>query len=105
MLTFDPGTGLDLEEVASRIRGPRGTSVILGLVRDGTPPPLEIVVVRDTIKVESVQSHLLPGDVQGGQALRQALPIQSREVNFRHVEPAGMFGGVMDFKAPTDPPR
>ena len=37
-------------------------------------------------------SHLLLGDVQGGQALRQALPIQSREVNFRHVEPAGMFG-------------
>lgn len=32
-------------------------------------------------------SHLLLGDVQGGQALRQALPIQSREVNFRHGEP------------------
>ena len=54
-------TALSLDEVASRIRGPRGTSVTLGLVRDGASP-LEVVVVRDTIKVESVRSRLLPGD-------------------------------------------
>jgi len=51
---------LSLDDVSGRIRGPRGTSVSLGLVRDGNP--LTVVVVRDTIKVESVRSRLLPGD-------------------------------------------
>jgi carboxyl-terminal processing protease len=49
---------LSLDEVASRVRGPRGTSVSLGLVRDGASP-LEVVVVRDTITVEAVRSRLL----------------------------------------------
>jgi carboxyl-terminal processing protease len=52
--------GLDVDDIASRIRGPRGTPVTLGLLRDGGS--LEVVVVRDTIKVESVRSRLLPGD-------------------------------------------
>jgi len=55
-------TALSLDEVASQIRGPRGTSVTLGLLRDGTTP-LEVALVRETIKVESVRSRLLPGAV------------------------------------------
>jgi carboxyl-terminal processing protease len=55
-------TPLNLDEVANRIRGPRGTSVTLGLVRDSTPM-FEVVVVRDTITVASVRSRLLPGDM------------------------------------------
>jgi carboxyl-terminal processing protease len=51
---------LSLDEVASRIRGPRGTPVTLGLLRDDAA--LDVVVVRDTITVESVRSRLLPGD-------------------------------------------
>jgi carboxyl-terminal processing protease len=51
---------LSLDEVARRIRGPRGTSVTLGLLREATA--LEVVVVRETITVESVRSRLLPGD-------------------------------------------
>jgi carboxyl-terminal processing protease len=54
---------LSLDEIASHIRGPRGTSVSLGLVRDGdVATPLEVVVVRETITVESVRSRLLAGD-------------------------------------------
>jgi carboxyl-terminal processing protease len=51
---------LDLEEISSRIRGPRGTEVRLGLMRDAAS--LEVLVTRDTIKVDSVNSRLLPGD-------------------------------------------
>jgi carboxyl-terminal processing protease len=51
---------LSLDDVAGRIRGPRGTQVTFGLLRDGAP--VDVVVVRDTITVESVRSRLLPGD-------------------------------------------
>src|SRR5579859_3598072 len=57
-------TPLNLDEVASRIRGPRGTSVTLGIVRAAASvgTPIDVVVVRETIKVDSVNSRLLPGD-------------------------------------------
>lgn len=54
-------TALSLDDVASQIRGPRGTSVTLGLLRDSSTP-VEVVLVRETIKVDSVRSRLLPGD-------------------------------------------
>jgi carboxyl-terminal processing protease len=52
--------GLSLQEISRRIRGPRGSTVMLGLLRDGQA--LELSVVRDTIKVESVRGRLLSGD-------------------------------------------
>jgi hypothetical protein len=44
-------------------------------------------------------------DLQGGYPLRQALPIQRRELDLSHVEPTGMLGGVMDLKALREPTR
>jgi carboxyl-terminal processing protease len=55
-----PVSGLNMDAVSARIRGQRGTSVTLGLLRDGTP--LDVVVVRETIRIESVRSRLLPGE-------------------------------------------
>jgi carboxyl-terminal processing protease len=51
---------LTMDDISGRIRGARGTSVALGLLRDGAR--LDIVVVRDTIRVESVRSRLVEGD-------------------------------------------
>ncbi|MDQ6671730.1 MAG: S41 family peptidase [Chloroflexota bacterium] len=51
---------LGLDEVAGRIRGLRGTPVTFGLQRSGSS--VDVVVVRDTITVESVRSRLLPGE-------------------------------------------
>jgi carboxyl-terminal processing protease len=54
-------TQLNLDDVAGRIRGPRGTTVTLRLMRSGAP--IELAIVRAPIKVESVSSRLLEGDV------------------------------------------
>jgi carboxyl-terminal processing protease len=53
-------TALSLADAATRIRGPRGTGIVLGLVRDGTR--IDVPLVRDAIRVESVRSRLLAGD-------------------------------------------
>lgn len=44
-------TGLTLEQVVSRIRGPLGTPVRLKLNREGRPDPVEITPVRQQINV------------------------------------------------------
>jgi carboxyl-terminal processing protease len=55
---------LAADDVVGRIRGPRDTTVTLGLVRGDSP--FAVAVVRGPIKVESVQSRVLPGDARLG---------------------------------------
>ena len=53
-------TNLDINEAILLIRGPKGSSVTLTIVREGETGPLEIAVVRDRIEVPSVNNaHLL----------------------------------------------
>ena len=50
--------GLTLEETVAKIRGPKGTAVVLTLSRGGASLPFDVTVVRDTISVSSVLPHL-----------------------------------------------
>ncbi|MBU1083271.1 S41 family peptidase [Patescibacteria group bacterium] len=47
-------SGLDLGEVLSLIKGPKGSSVVLTIVR-GKDDPKDITIVRDVVKIKSVQ--------------------------------------------------
>jgi len=49
-----PAKGLSLEEAVSKIRGERGTKVVLEIEREGLPETLKIPLVRDSIKIKSV---------------------------------------------------
>ena len=51
--------GLSLEEAIKMMRGPKGSSVVLTIIREGIKQPLDITIVRDTIKVDSVRSEIL----------------------------------------------
>ena len=51
--------GLSLEEAIQMMRGPKGSSVVLTIIREGSKQPLDITIVRDTIKVDSVRSEIL----------------------------------------------
>ena len=49
-------------EGAGPLRGPPGSSLVLGVVREGEAQPLQITVRRETIRVASVRSRMLePG--------------------------------------------
>ena len=75
--------GHTLEETVALIRGPKGTEVVLGVSRAGISRPVEIPIVRDTISVSSVHSHILPSgfgyirlssfDAESGADLRTAI--------------------------------
>jgi carboxyl-terminal processing protease len=56
-------SGLNLTEAVNLIRGPRDSSVRLLVQREGWPQPRPIEVVRSDIKLESVRSRMLDGNV------------------------------------------
>jgi carboxyl-terminal processing protease len=60
-LDSKPVKGLTLHQAVNIMRGKVGTPILLTVVRDGEDKPLEIKIVRDTIKVKSVK-HKSLGD-------------------------------------------
>ena len=55
-------SGLTLNENVKRLRGKPGTKVELVIARKGTDAPLTFHLVRDTIRIQSVKSHLVEKD-------------------------------------------
>lgn len=52
----------DLREAVNMIRGPKGTNVVVTMVRESAPDPVDFELVRDVIPLESVRSVLIePG--------------------------------------------
>jgi carboxyl-terminal processing protease len=57
-----PVKGLSLNDAVSRMRGKPGTKIILTIVREREEKPLQITIIRDIIKVNSVRAKTLePG--------------------------------------------
>ena len=53
------GVKMSKEEIMSRLRGPKGTKVVLGIVRSGIKDRLTFTVVRDKIPVHSIDAHYI----------------------------------------------
>ena len=54
---------ITLEEAVSKIRGPKGTDVVLTVSRESAEEEIDITIVRDQIKVPSVEWELVEGNV------------------------------------------
>src|SRR5690625_2380557 len=55
--------GLDLHEAVEKIRGEKGTEVVLLVQRTGSAEPFEVKLIRDDIPIETV--HVKTMDVEG----------------------------------------
>jgi len=51
--------GMPLDEAVRRLRGEKGTKVVIQLQREGLEDPLTVAVERDIIKIKSVETELL----------------------------------------------
>jgi carboxyl-terminal processing protease len=52
----------DLRDAVKRMRGPKGTEVIITILREGIPNPMEFKIIRDVIPIHSVKAMMLnPG--------------------------------------------
>ncbi len=94
--------GLDLQEAVKKIRGPKGTKVKLGILREGLTDPLTVIVTRDTIPLESVYRSV---EVVDGKKLGR-LEITSFSENtadrffeeFDRLKQEGVKGVVIDLR-------
>lgn len=50
--------GLTLDEAVEKMRGKKGSEIVLTVVREGIDQPFDITLVRDIIKVRSVRSEI-----------------------------------------------
>ncbi|MFS1514755.1 S41 family peptidase [Chengkuizengella sp. SCS-71B] len=55
--------GLSLNDAVLKIRGPKGTQAKLKILRAGFNEPIEIIVVRNKIDLETVQSEMLENNI------------------------------------------
>jgi carboxyl-terminal processing protease len=54
--------GMALSDAVDLMRGPKGSEIVLTIIRDGLDQPFDLPLVRDIIKVASVRSRVLePG--------------------------------------------
>jgi carboxyl-terminal processing protease len=58
-----PTKDLTLMEAVQRMRGPKGTSVILTVFRETVESPLLFTITRETIKIKSVRIKMLEGEI------------------------------------------
>ncbi|HLA43818.1 MAG TPA: S41 family peptidase [Aggregatilineales bacterium] len=56
-------TGFDQTEIISRVRGPAGSIVRLGIRREGEAELIEFTVIRDRIELPDVEYRVLPNNV------------------------------------------
>jgi carboxyl-terminal processing protease len=51
--------GLLLDDAVEKMRGPIGSEIIITVVRQGTPEPFDVSIIRDTIKLTAVKGRVV----------------------------------------------
>lgn len=95
-------TGQSLEEIVSQIRGPKGTTVEVGVFRKNATDLITLSIVRDNITVPSTEyevKHGTGGDV-GYLAINQFGDNTISEIRriLRDVDPSGLKGLIIDLR-------
>ena len=55
--------GQDLDTVVTKIKGPEGTTVVMGVLRDGATEPIELTVTRAHIEVDTIEYEMLDNHI------------------------------------------
>jgi len=91
--------GLDVTQAVEKIRGPRGTQAKLKIQRKGSPDPIDIIVVRDDISLETVEGKLLDGGIGLIEIRQFAVNTGDRFLEeLKGLEAEGMKGLVIDVR-------
>ncbi|HEY7534634.1 MAG TPA: S41 family peptidase, partial [Thermodesulfobacteriota bacterium] len=95
-IEYESTVNMSLIEAVGKLRGPKGTPVNIYVMRDGFPEPKKFSIVRDTIKIESVEAYSL-GDGIGYIRIRdfQRNTLESIKANLRSLKKNGNLKGLI----------
>ncbi|GGG06711.1 S41 family peptidase [Paenibacillus abyssi] len=91
--------GLKLNEAVAKIRGPKGTKAKLEIQREGVSQPIQLIIIRDDIDVETVYAKMLPDQI-GKIEIRQFSMNTGDRFNeeLERLESQGMKGLIIDVR-------
>ncbi len=78
--------GITREEVIKKLRGPKGTTVRVTILREGLEEPLEFTIVRDVIPIRTVTTRFMVDDSTGYIKVNRFAATTSQEVEDALVE-------------------
>ncbi|RAV17431.1 S41 family peptidase [Paenibacillus contaminans] len=91
--------GLTLNQAVMKIRGQKGTQAKLGVVRSGAAEPIEVIVVRDAISVETVYAEMMSDGIGKIEIRQFSLNTGTRfKEELEKLENQGMKGLVIDVR-------
>ncbi|MDQ0116583.1 S41 family peptidase [Paenibacillus harenae] len=91
--------GLSLQEAVAKIRGPKGTKAKLQVLRSGFSEPVQLVLVRDDIDVETVYANLRKDGIGVIEIRQFSLHTAERfKEELTKLEQQGMKGLVIDVR-------
>lgn len=92
-------TGMDINNVVALMKGPEGTQVKVTVVRDGEADPVELIITRAKIEIETIEYEMLEDEV--GYILisgfEEPTPRQFKEA-IQDLQKQGMKGLVLDLR-------
>ena len=92
-------TGMDLHNVVAMMKGPEATKVKVTVVRDGEPDPVELVITRAKIEIETIEYEMLENNI--GYILisgfEEPTPKQFKDA-INDLQKQGMKGLVLDLR-------
>lgn len=87
--------GLSIDEVVSRIRGPKGTKVTLTVIHADAASPVSITIVRDVVNFPAVSWAMVPGTKVADIRIEEFS--QGVAVDFRAATKAAKAAGATSF--------
>lgn len=91
--------GMDLNAAVAKIKGPKGSKAVIKVKRAGTPEPIEFVIVRDNVNLETVTSRMESDKVGIIEISQFSLNTGDRfKEELRKLEGQGMKGLVIDVR-------
>ncbi|HSQ77984.1 MAG TPA: S41 family peptidase [Nitrospirota bacterium] len=90
---------LSIEQAVDKMRGPKGTSVRLLILREGWEKPKEFKITRDTIKVQSVKSKMLDDGIGYVKLIQfQGQTASELELALKGLEAKGIKKLILDMR-------
>jgi carboxyl-terminal processing protease len=102
---------ISLHDAVSKLRGPKGTSVTITILREGLDEPKDITIIRDIIKLKSVKSKVIDEKIgyvkltqfqeKTASDLKKALKeLSKKDINSMIIDlrnnPGGLLKGAVD---------